>query len=261
MIVEWWRRRRRAKILTTPFPAAWKEIIAETIPQAAFLTDVQQARFRRLTQIFVAEKNWEGCNGLELTEEMRVVIAGMASLLVAGFPEEEYYDHVLSILVYPESYIARNTQMLGAGTVIEGPQARIGEAWYRGPVIVSWADIQQTATNATFGRNVVLHEFAHQLDMLNGRVADGNPILPSHERFHRWEEVMQQGFGQLSAACRQGRPTLIDCYGGTSRAEFFAVVTELFFEGPTPLRHWHPDIYRELSTFYGLDPANWGQEE
>src|SRR5690606_5526637 len=122
----------------------------ESIPQIAMLTADQQKKLRRQIQIFVAEKNWEGCNGLELTEEMRVTIAAMACLLVVGLAEEEYFDHVASILVYPDSYVAKNVQMLGSGTLVEGPQARIGEAWYRGPVLVSWSDIQQTTRNETF---------------------------------------------------------------------------------------------------------------
>ena len=258
MIFHWWKARRRARLLKTPYPPHWNDILAESIPQIAMLTAVQQKKLRRQIQIFVAEKNWEGCNGLELTEEMRVTIAAMACLLVVGLAEEEYFDHVASILVYPDSYVAKNVQMLGSGTLVEGPQARIGEAWYRGPVLVSWSDIQQTTRNETFGRNVVLHEFAHQLDMLNGRVADGEPLLPSRDRIRSWNAVMQSAFDQLVTACHQGDRTLIDCYGATSRAEFFAVVTELFFEGPTPLRHWHPEVYVELVRFYGLDPARWG---
>jgi len=258
MIFHWWKARRRTRILSAPFPSSWNEWLDRDIPQVALLAESQQQRLRDLTQILVAEKNWEGCNGLILTEEMQVVIAGMAALLVAGFPEAEYFDHVASILVYPESYVAQSTRILGSGTVIEGPQARIGEAWHRGPVIVSWEDIQYTIENETFGRNVVLHEFAHQLDMLNGRIADGEPILPTVERAQTWNAVMQSAFDQLVTACRQGERTLIDCYGATSRAEFFAVTTELFFEGPTPLRHWHPEVYAELSRYYGLDPAGWG---
>jgi len=258
MIFNWLKARRRARILKTPFPLHWNEIIRQSVPQIEVLTGSQQQRLRRRLQIFVAEKNWEGCNGLKLTEEMRVIIATMACLLVAGFEEEEYYDHVLSILIYPDSYVARNTQVLGTGTVIEGQQARIGEAWYRGPVILSWNDISETARNETFGRNVVLHEFAHQLDMLNGRAADGIPMLASEMHLKQWKAIMQAAYDQLVAACRDGQRTLIDCYGATSPAEFFAVTTELFFEAPTPLRHWHPDVYHQLSRFYGLDPANWG---
>lgn len=258
MIFHWWKAHRRAQIVSRTFPPDWDEILSRSIPQIPLLTAAQQQRVRQFVQIFMAEKNWEGCNGLVLTEEMRVVISGMGGLLVAGLPEAEYFDHVLSILIYPESYVAKNVQMLEGGGLIEGPQARIGEAWYRGPVIVSWEDIQETIRNDTFGRNVVLHEFAHQLDMLNGRISDGVPILPSREREETWNLVMQRGFDQLVAACRQGERTLIDSYAATNRAEFFAVVTELFFEAPTPLRHWHPDVYDEMSRFYGQDPAGWG---
>lgn len=258
MIFNWLKARRRNKVLASPFPIEWDAILQHSIPQVEVLTTEQQDKLRRWVRIFVAEKNWEGCNGLKLTEEMRVTIAAMAGLLVVGFPYEEYFDHVLSILVYPDSYVMKNTQVLGTGTVIEGQQARAGEAWYRGPVIVSWADIQETARNETFGRNVVLHEFAHQLDMLNGRVADGEPVMGSPEKLVKWNGVMQSAYDQLVAACSNGERSLIDCYGATSRAEFFAVTTELFFEAPTPLRHWYPAVYEQLAEFYSLDPAQWG---
>lgn len=258
MIFGWLKKQRRKKILATPFPEHWNTILETHIPQVEVLTPEQQNRLRRQTQVFVAEKNWEGIDGLQLTETIQVTIAGMMALLIVGLPEEEYFDHVLSILVYPDLYVMKKTSALGATGVLESHEARVGEAHYRGPVIVSWSDVSETARNESFGRNVVLHEFAHQLDMLNGRFADGNPQLPSPDRYREWDEVMQRGFEELSRACRSGERTLIDCYGATNRAEFFAVTTELFFEAPTPLRYWHPDIYQQLSRFYGLDPANWG---
>lgn len=259
MVFGWLKRQRRRKILADSFPAHWNTILNTHIPQVEVLTSAQQERLRRQTQVFVAEKNWEGIDGLELTETIQVTIAGMMALLVVGLPEEEYFDHVLSILVYPDHYVMKKTSALGTTGVLESHEARVGEAHYRGPVIVSWSDVSETARNESFGRNVVLHEFAHQLDMLNGRFADGNPLLPAEERFREWNEVMQREYEELSRACQSGQRTLIDCYGATNRAEFFAVTTELFFEAPTPLRHWHRDVYQQLCAFYGLDPANWGR--
>jgi len=257
MIFDWLKKRRRAKILATPFPSHWNEIICDNVAHDHNLTPEQRLRLRRLIQVFVAEKNWEGCGGLTLTDEIKLTIAAQACLLVVGMKEEILFDHVLSILVYPTGYVAPGTHISRAGLVMEGGQPRLGEAWWRGPVILSWSDAKSGGRRETPGHNLVLHEFAHQLDMMNGQSCNGTPRLATTEQFDEWISVLEPEFDRLVAACGHGHHGFIDCYGATNPAEFFAVITETFFEYPTPLKLHHADTYRVLKGFYGLDPAAW----
>jgi Mlc titration factor MtfA (ptsG expression regulator) len=220
-------------------------------------------RLEERIQVFVAEKHWEGVGGLAVTDEMRVTIAAQACLLVLGF-EEEYYDHVLSILIYPTAFVTRDVQITRAGVVIHDRQALMGEAWYRGPVIVSWQDALAGGRQKDPGHNLVLHEFAHQLDMLGGRDLDGTPPLPSRELAARWADVMEAAFQQLRRDCRGTlrvhRRPFLDCYGATNRAEFFAVATETFFERPAALSSRHPELYEVLAAYYRQDPRDYRAE-
>ncbi len=257
MIFHWIKQRRRAKLLAKPFPKAWDEIIRASVAHDRHLTRQQQQKLRQLVQIFVPEKNWEGCGGLVLTDEMKVTIAAQACLMVVGMKQDLLFEHVLSILVYPTSYVARGTRISRAGLVIEGGEARLGEAWWQGPVILSWADVKSGVTQETPGHNLVLHEFAHQLDMMNGRSCDGVPLMQSTEQLERWVRVLGTEFEQLVERCSRSHHGFIDCYGATNPAEFFAVITEAFFEQPHALSVHHHDAYDVLREFYQLDPAAW----
>ena len=257
MIFNWLKKRRRAKILATPFPENWDLIIRNNVRHARYLTPPQQNKLRRLVRIFIAEKNWEGCGGLTLTDEMKVTIATLACLLVVGMDEDLLFEHVLTILVYATGYVAPESHVSGTGLVVDAGQARLGEAWWRGPVILSWADSLAGGRMESPGRNLVLHEFAHQLDMMNGRICDGAPPLKTREELERWVSVLGPVFEQLVEDCRSGHHGLIDCYGAKNPAEFFAVITETFFEHPDALRHHHEEAYGVLRDFYGLDPAGW----
>ena len=249
-----WRRRR---IVSKSFPNGWKSIIHENVVHERLLSEKQRSKLRRLVQVFVAEKNWEGCGGLALTEEMQVTIAAQACLLVVGMNEDIYFDRVLSILVYPTAYLAPDKRVSRAGVVTEGDQERLGEAWYRGPVVLSWSDALAGGRRESPGHNVVLHEFAHQLDMMNGRTVDGTPLLPTNNQLKRWSRVMHAEFQQLVNACQEGRRGCIDCYGATNEGEFFAVLTESFFERARELRANHKDAYGLLRDYFQLDPAAW----
>jgi MtfA peptidase len=259
MIFNWLKQRRRARILATPFPKLWDEIIRDNVRHACLLTSDQKQKLRRLVRIFVAEKKWEGCGGLTLTDEMKVTIATQACLLVVGMNEDWLFEHVLSILVYATGYVAPESHA-GTGFVIDAGQPRLGEAWWRGPVILSWADALAGGRWESPGRNLVLHEFAHQLDMMNGRICDGAPPLGTREQHERWVSVLGPIFDQLVKDCRNGRRGLIDCYGAKNPAEFFAVMTEAFFENPEVLRNHHEEAYGVLCDFYGLDPAEWNAD-
>ncbi|MBI1246691.1 hypothetical protein GC197_02460 [bacterium] len=258
MFFKWLTNRRRRRILADPFPGQWNEFIASNVFHIRQLQPEQQAKLTRLVQVFVAEKNWEGCGGLTLTDEIKVTIAAQACLLVVGMAEDIYFDHVPSILVYPHGYVAPQTNISRAGVIVESNgQARLGEAWYRGPVVLSWEDALAGGRLETPGHNLVLHEFAHQLDMMNGRITDGTPPLESSEQLERWAAVLEPEFERLVDACNRGHRGFIDCYGATNEAEFFAVLTEAFFEHPHPLLQHHSEVYAVLRDYYRLDPAQW----
>lgn len=255
MFFDWFQRRRRRKLLAKPFPPGWLEILEENVAHYASLLRPEQARLRDKLRVFIAEKEWEGCNGLEVTDEMRVTIAALACLLIVNL-DEPHFDMVQTILIYPDSYFAPEHRVNQAGVVFEGPSHRAGEAWYRGPVVLSWHDALAGGRRTSPGHNLVLHEFAHQLDMENGRAVDGIPPLESAELAKRWERIILREFEQLQSDCQAHRSTVLDCYGATHIAEFFAVATEAFFESPHDLALHHPELYDILREFYGQDPAD-----
>jgi len=261
MLFRWLRQRRRRQILAQPFPERWSDWLDENVGHYRQLDPARQAKLRELAQVFVAEKHWEGLAGLELTGEMQITIAALACLLLLGRPEELNFDHVLSILIYPNVFLARDRQPNAAGIVDLGREARIGEAWYRGPVILSWEDCLSDAQQDYYGGNVVLHEFAHQLDMAHGGFIDGTPTLSSDADYDRWRIVMTAAYEDLRDRCRRRRPRVLDCYGVKDHAEFFAVASETFFERPFAVRQQAPELYALLRDFYRLDPAEWSLDD
>ncbi len=213
------------------------------------LSQRQQAKIRQSVQILVAEKNWEGCGGLVLTDEHRVTIAAQMARMTLHF-DQDYFDSVLSILIYPAAYQAKSQEQLGGGVIVEGRSDRLGEAWHRGPVILSWSEVLENVRDAYPQRNVVIHEFAHQIDMRNGSHADGFPPLESAEVAQKWSRVMPTAFEELTHICQMGIPNLLDCYGATNPAEFFAVASESYFEQPAELEYQWPDVFELLDGFY-----------
>lgn len=252
MFFHWLRDRRRRAIVAQPFPSEWLAVLQRNVRSYGSLSADEQVKVRAYVSVFVAEKNWEGCGGLQITDEVRVTIAAQVAILVLGF-EAQYFDHVLSILVYPSAYVAPGQSISEGGIVTEGESARLGEAWYRGPVIFSWTDVLAGGRHENRG-NVVYHEFAHQLDMLNGRSVDGTPPLETADQDRRWLDTTEEEYRALVNECRQGRPTLLDCYGATSPAEFFAVATETFFMQPHALKQRQPKLYAILSEVYRQEP-------
>ncbi len=252
MLFAWFRHRRRRKILETHFPPAWAKTL-DAIPHVPAFAGHARKRHQDLTQIFLAEKTFEGCGGLELTDAMRVTIAGLATLLILGM-DDDIFDNVQTILVYPDAFSAPNKVEIGPEIALEDQSDRLGEAHYRGPVILAWAEVEEDVRDPWMGRNLVFHEFAHQLDMLNGE-ADGVPNLP-REMQEPWAKVMHTEFRRLRKKSRHHRETLIDPYGASEPAEFFAVVTEAFFDSPRDLAIEHPDLYGLLRQYYRQDPAS-----
>jgi Mlc titration factor MtfA (ptsG expression regulator) len=252
IILEWLRARRRRKILATPFPDAWLPYLEGNLAHYRHLTPDEQARLRDEVRVFVAERNWEGCNGLTLSDEMKVTIAAHACLMTLGL-EGEPFRNLQSVLVYPGGYAVPEERWY-EGWSIMGEEARLGEAWYRGPVILSWAEVNRDARHPGRGNNLVWHEFAHQLDMLD-RSTNGTPPLEDRQQRHRWHEVMTAEFNRLLDDMDEGKETVLDPYGAKNEAEFFAVATECFFDNPVELAEQHPRLYELLRGYYRQDTA------
>ncbi|MEX0819730.1 MAG: M90 family metallopeptidase [Pirellulaceae bacterium] len=251
---DWLRRRRRRRLLAAPFPDEWTGILRCNVHHYSRLNEPERSKLQDDLRILVAEKNWEGCRGLTIDDEMKVTIAAQASLLLLGF-RNKYFRLVQSILVYPDAFVAPNRTHLDSGLVLEGESNNEGEAWYRGPVVLSWPDALAGGRGESDGDNLVIHEFAHQLDMESGAVIDGMPVLGDHLSPDRWQRVMQAEFERLVRDCRRGRKTLLNSYGTTDIGEFFAVATECFFEQPARMHDGHPNLYALLGEFFQQDPA------
>lgn len=253
MIGRWLRRRRRRHILAQPFPPEWGKWLANRVPHYAALTSAQRSQLDRLVQVFVAEKEWEGCQGMKMTEEVKVTISGQACLLLLGL-KHDYFYNVRNILVFPQHYAAVHPSVDESGVVHEGPQSVLGHASYDGPVALSWISSREGGLNSHDGRNVVLHEFAHKLDFMDG-FANGVPVLRNRASYPRWFKVMQREYEALVASSDKGRVALLDDYGATNPGEFFAVCVECFFEKPSQMAKRYPALYLILKEYFGQDPV------
>jgi hypothetical protein len=247
------RERRRRRLRATPFPAAWREIVERNFPLFSRLPEEDRAELLGHVQVFLAEKKFEGCGGLVIDDEIRVTISAQACLLLLH-REPHYYPRLVSILVYPHAYVAKVRERLPGGVVLEGDSGRLGESWVDDVVVLAWDAVRAGASDVADGHNVVLHEFAHQLDQEDG-TSNGAPILERRSRYVAWARILGAEFAALQHAAARGLATDIDAYGATNPAEFFAVVTEAFFEHPEVLRKKHPELYDELRAFYRQDPA------
>ena len=255
MFFSWLRRRRRRKLLATPFPDAWRRLLGR-LPFYATLSEDESARLRDILRVIVVEKNWQGCGGLAMSDEIKVTVSASAALLLLNL-EHNYYRRLQSIVVYPSTIVAHDRRHAG-GIVTEGRQPVLGLAFLRGPVVLAWDSVVQGVQNPRDGRNVVLHEFAHKLDMLDD-LADGTPQLEGHEHYQEWVRVMTEEDEDLVEADIKGRRTVLDKYGATNPAEFFAVATECFFEKSRTLKRKEPELYDVLRSFYKQDPAERGE--
>jgi Mlc titration factor MtfA (ptsG expression regulator) len=250
-----WQRWRRHRIARRPFPAAWREVLRRQVPLAGRLPAELQLQLKRRMLVFIADKPIIGCNGLLVTEAMRVVIAAQACLLLLN-QRGEGFPNLRQVLLYPDPVVVDRLAPGAAGVLQEQRRALAGESWSQGQVILSWADVQGGAATPDDGRNVVIHEFAHQLDQESG-VANGAPWLGRRERYERWSQVLGAEFARLRERIERGEPTLLGDYAASEPAEFFAVASEVFFEQPAALADDAPALYRELGAYYRVDPLNW----
>lgn len=272
----WLVERKRERIRARPFPAEWRDILKRRVPYVRLLPADLQLRLKQHIQVFLAEKAFIGCDGLQVTDEMRVTIAAQACLLILNRPNG-YYPNLRQILVYPNSFVVQRDHTDGAGVNHARREVLAGESWADGQVILSWQDALQDAATPDDGRNVVIHEFAHQLDQETG-AANGAPVLARREYYARWARVLGAEYAQLQARSQRADwrvnhndgqqddgqqddgpqdDALFNDYGATDPAEFFAVISEVFFERPRRMADEHPALYAELARFYRLEPLSW----
>jgi len=253
------RERRRRRLRVRPFPKKWLTLIQRHVVFFDRLSAADRAELLGHIQVFLAEKRFEGCGGFEVTDEVRVTIAAQACLLLLH-RRTDYFPQLLTILVYPLSYMVEERRQIGEHLWEERSVSRLGETGRRmGSLVLSWGAVKHGPADPSDGKNVVLHEFAHQLDFEND-AADGVPGLATREQQLAWADVMRSEFASLRAAEESGIPTLLNTYGASDPAEFFAVSVEAFFEQPLALRTNHPKLYAELRTYFQQDPVDFSAE-
>ena len=253
-------RRRHLELTRKPFPKEWEEILEKDLPPYRRLSPELRRELQGLVNIFLAEKTFEGCGGLEVTDEMRVLIAAEACLLLLNKGKTDCYPSLDSIILYPHAFVANAKRSLGTesgGVMVEDTaSARIGESWGTGAVVLAWDHVRGGAADFADGQNVVLHEFGHQLDQASGS-ANGAPPLEGSTSYRSWGRILGNEYAHLREKVERHRRDVLDSYGATNPAEFFAVATETFFEKPERLREKHPELFEELKAYYRLDPTEW----
>ena len=240
------------RVPLTSVPPAWRTITDRDVPFVQLLSAEEQERLFGLIHVFLREKTFQGCAGLQVTEEMKITIAAQACLLLLNLGGE-CYPNVQIVLVYPSTFVPK-LALRTAGQVVPPLVPELGESWQDGSVVLAWDSVLSGARDITDGRNVTLHEFAHQLDQEDGE-SGGVPILDSPSALRAWGRVFRARFEELGERAAKDEPTVLDSYGATNRAEFFAVATETFFEKPLELQREYPDLYEELKRYYHQDPA------
>lgn len=242
----------REKRLQAPFPIYWQKLLKAQVPVYRKLSPHYKHQLEQHVQLFLAEKSFYGCDGFEVDDKVRLTIAGHACLLILARNFSDF-DEVTSILVYPDAYRVRAIESDGL-VVSESDQVRAGEASSRGQVVLAWAECEEGAVDPAGHHNVILHEFAHQLDYLDG-TADGAPPLGGEQAKH-WQQTMTRAYEHLRHSLRHHQKPWLDPYGATEPAEFFAVLTEAFFQQPRHLKKEQPDVYTTLCEFFRLDPLD-----
>jgi Mlc titration factor MtfA (ptsG expression regulator) len=243
------RLRRWSRRAVPSFDPAWRPMLEQDFEHWNLLDRHEQRRMEELVAAFLHQTRWEAANGFVLTDDIRVLISAQASMLLLGLEIDEY-SQVTSVIVHPSTVRLHGEHALGGGLRRSGTQTLAGQAHYRGPVVLSWSAARRGARFPAGGLNVVYHEFAHQLDMLDG-VTDGTPPLGDEAARLRWVEVCTRAYDSVRA---DGSPVLRP-YAGTNPAEFFAVATEVFFNRPLEVCEHEPALYAELRNFYRQDPA------
>ncbi|SEL11207.1 zinc-dependent peptidase [Nitrosovibrio tenuis] len=244
-----WYRRRILKNESIPDDLWLKAIARLRFLRGLTLDEI--GRLREHVTLFLHAKQISSAHGLVVTDEMRVMIAAQACILILNL-DLDYYDGWVEIILYPGEFIRDYEYVDEAGIVHHANEAASGESWLGGPVILSWENT--VAVEAGVGYNVVIHEFAHKLDMLNG---DANGFPPLHADMSRqaWSDAFNRAYARFCASVDADEAVIIDSYAAENPAEFFAVVSEAFFETPLPIKQHFPAVYEQLALFYRQDPA------
>lgn len=242
---------RRRRLFAARFPDEWRRLTEKNVPMYCRMPRELRAELEGHVNVFVAEKEFTGCAGLEISDEIRVTIAAQACILLLG-REAHYFPGFTSIFVYPTGYFAEGG---GEGGVVDD-ESRLGESWKGGPLVLSWRDALHGARDVRDGHNVVMHEFAHKLDEEDGDV-DGAPLLENRSRYAAWARALLPEFEELVEKTRRHKRDVVDEYGATNLAEFFAELTVAFFEKPQQLKKKHPELYDQVRDFYKVDPLEW----
>lgn len=240
------KKRKRTQLLSARFDDGWKTIIEKNVPVYNKLPEELKKQLYGLMNVFLDEKKFEGCGGLEITNEIRVTVAAQACMLLLN-RSTKYYPKLKRIYVYPSSYTAKDG---------DSTSARLGESWLNGPVVLAWDSVKGGAVNVHDGKNVVFHEFSHRLDQEDGD-ADGAPILENSSCYKSWAKVLSAEYAALQDKTNRRRKSVINKYGATNPAEFFAVATEAFFEKTKQMKKKQPELYEELKGYYKVDPLEW----
>jgi len=251
----YWISKQRNKIRQRPFKKSWRKIIQQRMPYFRQMPADLQLQLKQHIQVFLAEKEFVGCNGVKITDEIRITVAAQACLLLLN-RKTDYYPKLKTILVYPRAFIKQQQNIHADGVQHSKAIALAGESWEFGKVVLSWQDTLDGAEIPDDGRNVVIHEFAHQLDQENGK-ANGAPILDKRQNYQSWSAVFSKQFEQLKMQAKNGIPSLFDYYGATNPAEFFAVSSEVFFEQSQQFSQHYPSLYQQLKQYYQVDPLHW----
>jgi MtfA peptidase len=247
-----WVRSRQNRLKRRPLTPQQQATLEQSLPMYESLSVDERRRLHGHVLVFLSQKQFIGCRGLQVTEQMKVTVAAIASLLLLN-ERGKYFPRLRSILMYPDAYIANERVAMAGGVVEERQVARLGESWTTDQVVLSWQQIQYDLTHWQDGQNVILHEFAHQLDQEDGK-AEGVPILQRDADYKAWAEIMTVEYQQLCDRTAKGQKTVLNPYGSTNPAEFFAVATETFFEKPQRLMAHHRALYDQLQRYYQFDP-------
>lgn len=251
----YWREYKRERTRRLPFKKEWRKIIQQRMPYFKKMPTHLQLQLKQHVQVFLSEKSFLGNNGIIITDEIRVTIAAQACLLLLN-RQTDYYPKLRTILVYPRAFVKKHQAANSDGVHFTQNLAMSGESWGYGKIVLSWQDTINGAYLPDDGHNVVIHEFAHQLDQEDGP-ANGAPILSKGQNYDCWSDVFSAQFEKLKQQVKHGSHSIFDYYGATNPAEFFAVASEVFFEKSLELKHEHPKLYHQLSLYYRVDPTLW----